>query len=98
MDCLAFHTVIAIMEATASFKHLRFALCRMSSERTLSESLVFITMRAVDLMHLLISSVITISDQSLLLSLTGMVTEQVDKILPISKPLAKVDKTLGGIE
>ena len=98
MECLAFHTVVATIEATASFKHLRFALCRITSERTLSESLVFVMVRAVALMHLLISSVKTILDLSSLSSLTGMVTEHADRILPISKPLAKVDNTFGGIE
>ena len=38
MECFAFYTVVATIEATASFKHLRFALCKTTSERTLSEN------------------------------------------------------------
>ena len=97
MECLAFHTVHAIMEATASFRHLRLALRRTTSELTLSESLVLVMVRAVDFIHLLISSVTT-HVLSSLFSLTGIVTEQADKIFPIRRPFAKVDNTLGGIE
>ena len=39
MDCLDFHTVTAVIEATASFRHFRFALCNTTSDGTLSESL-----------------------------------------------------------
>ena len=35
-----FQTVSAVIEATASFRHLRFALCRSFSDGTFSESLV----------------------------------------------------------
>ena len=98
MDCLAFHTVKAVTEATDSFRHFSLALCKISSERFLSESLVFVMVRAVALILLLICSVTTIQDLSSSCSQTGMVTGQADKILPINKPFAKVASKLGGIE
>ena len=42
MDCLDFQTVKAVMEATASFRHFIFALCRVTSERILSVSFVLV--------------------------------------------------------
>ena len=85
------------MEATASFRHFNFALHRTFSDRTLSESLFFVMIRAVDFIHLLISYVTTL-DLSSFPSLKGKVTEQADKIFPIRRPFAKVDSTFGGIE
>ena len=57
--------MIAIMEATDSFKHLRLALLRISSEQILSEIFVFVIVRAAALMALLISSVTVIPYLSL---------------------------------
>ena len=42
MDCLDFHTVTAVIEATASFRHFRLTLHRAFSERILSESFVLV--------------------------------------------------------
>ena len=78
------------MEATDSFKHLRLALLRISSEQILSEIFVFVIVRAAALMALLISSVTVIPYLSLILSLTGIVNGQAAKILPMSRPFAKV--------
>ena len=93
MVFLAFHTVIATIEATASFKHLRLAFRRTSTEDTLSESLVRVMVRAVDLIALFISSVILMHDLSSLVSLNGIVTAHEDRIFPISNPFAKVTST-----
>ena len=98
MDCLDFQTVTAIIDATASFRHFKLALCNMSSERILSESFVFAIVRAVALMALLISSVTHTNDRSSLFSLTGIVSGQAERILPMSNPFANVFKTCGGIE
>ena len=98
MDCFDFQAVTAAIEATASLRHFRLALCRMTSDRTLSESLVFVMIRAAAFMVLLISSVIPILDLSSLLNLKGIVTGQDAKIFPINSPFANVDNTSGGIE
>ena len=55
MDCFDFQTVTAVTEATASFRHLRLAFCKVTSERILSLSLVLVIALAVALMDLLIS-------------------------------------------
>ena len=47
INFLAFHTVTAIIDATASLRHFRLALARTSSERILSESSVFVIVCAV---------------------------------------------------
>ena len=57
MDCFDFQTVTAVTEATASFRHLRLAFCKVTSERILSLSLVLVIALAVALMDLLISSI-----------------------------------------
>ena len=92
MACFDFQTVTATMDATASFRHLRFAFCSMTSERTLSEGLVFVMVRAVFLIALLMSSVTLIKVLSSLLNLTGIVSGHVERIFPISKPFANVVK------
>ena len=46
MNVFDFHTVTAVILATASFKHLRPAFCRRTSEWILSESLDFLKVRA----------------------------------------------------
>ena len=56
IDCLAFQTVMATTEATASFRHFRLAFLRISVDRILSESFDFVIVRAVDLIDLFISS------------------------------------------
>ena len=81
MDCLAFHTVIAVIDATASFRHLRFAFRMSSSERILSESFVLVMVRAVAFMDLLISSVMVILDLSSWFNLTGIVSGQAHHLL-----------------
>ena len=86
MDCLAFHTVTATIEATASFKHFKLALCKTSSEQTLSDSFVLVMVCAVAFMALLISSVTPALHLSSLLSLTGIVTGQAAKILRVREP------------
>ena len=58
--CFDFQTVVAIVEATNSFRHLRLALCKTSSEFTLLLSLVLVIVRADYFMALFISSVTTI--------------------------------------
>ena len=73
MEFLAFQIMTAIMDATASFRHLRFAFCSRSSDRTLSEILVLVIVRADFFIALLISSVMMLeplsSGSSLLVSL-----------------------------
>ena len=98
MNCLDFHTVKAVTDATASFRHFKPALCKMTSERTFSESFVLVMVLAVALIALLISSVMLIKDLSSLFNFTGIVTGQAAKIFPITKPLANVDNTCGGKE
>ena len=60
MDCFDFQTVTAMIEATASLRHLRPAFRKTSTDWILSESLVLVMVRAEDFMALLISSVMTI--------------------------------------
>ena len=100
MDCLDFQTVTAMIEATASLRHLRLALSSTVSLRTLSESLVLVIVRAVDFMAILISSVIPMVPKYLSSSLsqTGIVRGHAAKILPINRPFAKVASKCGGIE
>ena len=94
MVCFDFQTVMAIIEATASFRHLSLAFCKVTSERILSQSLVLVIDRAVDLMALLISSVIPIHNLSSLFNLMGMVTGHAERILPMRSPFAKVVKSV----
>ena len=98
MDSFDFHTVIAMIEATLSFKHFKFAFCNTSSDRILSESLVLVMDRAVALIALLISSVIPMNDLSSIFNLIGIVTGHDAKILPMSRPLANVVNRCSGIE
>ena len=86
MDCFDFQTVIAVIEATASLRHLRFAFLKTSSEQILSDNLVFVIVRAEDLMALFISSMTTTFCLSSLVILSGMVIGQAANILPINKP------------
>ena len=55
MDCLDFHTVVAIIDATLSLRHLSLAFCKTFSEGIFSESLVLVIVLAVDLIALLMS-------------------------------------------
>ena len=71
MDCFDFQTVTAVTEATASFRHLRLAFCKVTSERILSLSLVLVIALAVALMDLLISSVIVMKHLSSSCNFTG---------------------------
>ena len=64
ITCLDFQVRTAIVEAAASFKHRILAFERITSERILSESLVFVIVRAVALMALLISSVVVLETLS----------------------------------
>ena len=93
MDCLAFHTVVAIIEPTDSFRHLRFAFLSTSSEWILSLSFVLVMVLAVALMALLMSSVTPMHDLSILFKFNGIVAGQEDRIFPISRPFAMVVKT-----
>lgn len=97
IDCFDFQTVVAVIAATASLRHLRFALARTSSDQTLSDNFVLVMVRAADFMALFMSSVTLMEYLSLSLILRGIVIGQAAKILPISKPLAKVDNRCGGI-
>ena len=90
MDCFDFQTVTAVIHATASLRHLRFAFSRVSSDQILSESLVLVIVRAVALMDLLISSVTPIHVLSSSFSLMGMVTGQALRILPMRMPCANL--------
>ena len=87
-----------LIEATASFRHFRFALSRTTSERTLSDSFALVIVRAVALISLFISSVTLMHILSSSLSLIGIATWQAAKILPINRPFANVDSTSGGME
>ena len=93
MVCLEFQTVTAVIDATASFRHFKLAFRKVSSERILSDSFVFVMVRAVALMALLISSVTLTRDQSSFFNLTGIVSGHADRILPISNPFANVVRT-----
>ena len=62
IERLDFQTVVAMIEATASLRHLRPAFLRTSSEQILSDSLVLVIVRAVDFMAKLISSVMQTLD------------------------------------
>ena len=57
MSFFDFHVKIAMAEAVTSFRHRSHAFARTTSERTLSESLILVIERAVDLIDLFISSV-----------------------------------------
>ena len=57
MTVFDFQTETAVILATASFRHLRPAFCRRTSEQILSDSLDFVIVRAVALMALFMSSV-----------------------------------------
>ena len=98
IDLSDFQTVVAVIEATASLRHLSLAFFSTFSERTLSHNLVLVIERATDLMALFISSVTQMLVLSSLCSLIGIVTGQAASILPISKPCAKVTNRWGGIE
>ena len=50
VHCLDFQIVTAVIDATASLRHLSLAFCKTSLERILSESLVQVMVRAADLM------------------------------------------------
>ena len=76
MDCLDFHNVTAIIEATASFKHFSLAFQSTGSDGILSNSLVLVMVRATALMDLLMSSVTPIRDRFSSLSLIGIVAHQ----------------------
>ena len=97
MYCRHFHTLTAVIEAKASFKHFKLALRRTSSEQTLSDNFDFAMVRAVALIALLISSVKLMQVRSSLFSLKGIVAWQEAKILPISRPLESVDSKCGSI-
>ena len=57
MTVFDFQTETAVILATASFRHLRPAFCRRTSEQILSDSLDFVIVQAVALMALFMSSV-----------------------------------------
>ena len=73
MDCFAFQTDTAVIEATASFKHFRFAFSRTISDHFLSHSLVLVMDLAIAFIDLLMSSDIPIQVSLSSPSLTGMV-------------------------
>ena len=73
----------AIAEAAASFRQRILALERITSERILSESLVFVMVRAVALMALFISSVLIFEPLSSMFSLIGIVAGAAARIFPI---------------
>ena len=97
MVFLDFHTITAMIEATASFKQRKPAFQRVVSDRTLSDSLHFVIVLATYLMDLLISSVMQIKDRSSFSSLIGIVAGAAARILPIKRPFANVVKRFCGI-
>ena len=87
---LDFQTKVAIVEAVISLRQQSPAFDRMISERTLSESFIFVIDRAAHFMALLISSVIVIDPLSSKSILIGIVAAAAARILPIKSPFAKV--------
>ena len=91
-----FHTITAVCDATISFRFRRPAFSRTHFVDTISFRLVFVMVRATDLIARLIFSVARLAARSSKAILKGIAAGAAAIIFPITRPFANNLSMLGG--